>query len=161
MDDREERAGEGTLKVCRIGETASLTKTFSEEDIRSFTALTLDDNGVHTDPALARRGLFRRPVVHGVLVGSLISSVMGTKLPGHGTVLQDQTIEYLAPVYPGDTITAEVKLTGAEESERYYLGRLEGICRNQDDVVCVKAVCHQLMLKRFFAVEGTGEENRD
>lgn len=139
--------------VCRVGDTASLTKTFHEEDIRAFAELSLDDNGVHTDPQLSRRGLFRRPVVHGVLVGSLISSVMGTQLPGHGTVLQDQQIEYLAPVYPGDTVTAEVKLTGIEEKERYYLAQLEGTCRNQDDVVCVKAVCHQLMLKRFFVVE--------
>ena len=140
--------------ICRIGDTASLTKKFTEEDIAAFAKLSLDDNGIHTDPDLSRRGLFRRPVVHGVLVASLISSVMGTKLPGHGTVLQDQKLEYLNPVYPGDTITAEVTLTGAEESERYYIAELTGICRSQDDVVCVKAVCHQLMLKRFFTVEG-------
>ena len=84
--------------ICRIGDTASLTKTFTEEDIAAFAKLSLDDNGIHTDPDLSRRGLFRRPVVHGVLVASLISSVMGTKLPGHGTVLQDQKVEYLNPV---------------------------------------------------------------
>lgn len=143
---------ERTKTVCRIGDTASLTKTFTEEDIAAFAELTLDDNGMHTDPQLSRRGLFRRPVVHGVLVGSLISSVMGTKLPGHGTILQDQDIRYENPVYPGDTITAQVKLVSVEESERYYTATLEGTCRNQDDIVCVRAVCHQLMLKRFFVV---------
>lgn len=142
----------GGRRVCRIGDTASLTKTFTEEDIRVFTELTLDDNGMHTDPALARRGIFRRPVVHGVLVGSMISSVMGTKLPGHGTILQDQQIEYLAPVYPGDTVTATVTLVSVEESERYYMATLEGTCCNQDDVLCVKAVCRQMMLKRFFEI---------
>ena len=145
-------ARDGDRHVCRIGETASLTKTFTDEDIRIFTALTLDDNGIHTDPALARRGIFRRPVVHGVLVGSMISSVMGTKLPGRGTILQEQQLEYLAPVYPGDTVTASVTLVSAEEYERYYLASLEGTCRNQDDIVCVKAVCKQLMLKRFFEI---------
>ena len=140
-------------RVCAPGDKAALTKTFTEEDISAFAQLSLDDNGMHTEPRLARRGLFRRPVVHGVLVASLISSVMGTKLPGHGTVLQDQQIEYLAPVYPGDTITAEVTLTEVREFERYYIGTLEGVCRNQDDIVCVKATCHQLMLKRFFTVD--------
>ena len=140
-------------KLCRIGERASLKKTFTEEDIAAFAQLTLDDNGMHMDPQLARRGLFRRPVVHGVLVGSLISSVMGTSLPGHGTVLQDQQIEYQNPVYPGDTVTAEVCLTEVQEFERYYIATLEGTCRNQDDVLCVTAVCHQLMLKWFFTVE--------
>ena len=140
-------------RVCRIGQQAQLTKTFTQEDLEQFARLTMDDNGMHTDPEMCRRGLFRRPVVHGVLVGSLISSVMGTKLPGSGTVLQDQKIEYLNPIYPGDTVTAEVTLTSAEEKERYYLAELAGTCRNQDDVVVVKAVCHQLMLKRFFTIE--------
>lgn len=146
MDVKEKR-------VCRIGDKASLTKTFTEEDIAAFAQLSLDDNGMHTDPQLSARGLFRRPVVHGVLVGSLISSVMGTRLPGHGTVLRDQQIEYLNPTYPGETVTAEVVLVSVQESERYYIAELEGTCRNQDDIVCVKAVCHQLMLKRFFQVE--------
>lgn len=143
---------EFSKRTCRIGDTASLTRAFSEEDITAFARLSLDDNGVHTDPELSRRGLFRRPVVHGVLVASLISSVMGTKLPGHGTVLQEQEIEYRNPVYPGDTVTAEVRLTEVEEFERYYIATLEGTCRNQDDIVCVSAVCRQLMLKRFFEV---------
>lgn len=140
-------------RVCRIGDRASLTKTFTQEDVSAFAQLSMDDNGMHTDPQLSRRGLFRRPVVHGVLVGSLISSVMGTQLPGHGTVLRDQQIEYLNPTYPGETVTAEVELVSVQESERYYIAELEGTCRNQDGVVCVKAVCHQLMLKRFFRVE--------
>lgn len=139
-------------RVCSIGDKASLTKTFTEEDIRTFTELTLDDNGMHVDPAMSRKGLFRRPVVHGVLVGSLISSVMGTKLPGSGTILREQQIEYLNPVYPGDTVTAEVELVSYEESERYYLAELKCSCRNQDDVPVVEAVCRQLMLKRFFEI---------
>ena len=118
-----------------------MTKTFTQQDIDDFVRLTLDDNGMHTDPELSRQGLFRRPVVHGVLVGSLISSVMGTKLPGNGTVLQGQDIQYLSPVYPGDTVTAEVVLT-----------EIEGTCTNQDGVVVAKALSKELMLKRLFEV---------
>lgn len=153
---------EGKLKrCCRIGDRAALTKTFTEDDIKKFTELTLDDNGMHTDPQLSRQGLFRRPVVHGVLAASLISSVMGTELPGHGTVLQSQEIEYLNPVYPGDSITAEVVLTDVEEREKYYIATLEGTCRNQDQVVTAKAVCRQLMLKRLFEVSDKERKDND
>lgn len=140
-------------RVCRIGDRASLTKMITQEDIESFAELTMDDNGIHIDPELSGRGLFRRPVAHGVFVGSLISSVMGTKLPGHGTVLQEQNIRYINPVYPGDVITAEVVMTEVDEHDKYYVATLEGICRNQDQVEVVKATSRQLMLKRFFEVK--------
>lgn len=139
-------------RIIHIGDKASLIKRFTDEDIAAFARVSLDDQGLHTDPEFSRRGLFRRPVVHGVLVGSLISSVMGTKLPGEGTVLQSEDIRFLQPVYPGDTVTAEVTLTEIEEHPRYYIATLDGVCTNQDGIEVVRAVCRQLMLKRFFEV---------
>ena len=143
---------EQTKRVLRIGDSASLTKKFTQEDIEQFARLTLDDNGMHMDAEMSAKGIFRRPVVHGVLVGSLISSVMGTRLPGPGTVLQKMDCDYTNPVYPGDEITAEVTLTEVNEQERYYTATLEGTCYNQDKVIVAKATCTQLMLKRFFEV---------
>lgn len=137
-------------KTIHVGDRASLTKRFTVEDIEAFAQVSMDDQGLHTDPEFSRRGLFRRPVVHGVLVGSLISSVMGTRLPGEGTVLQSEDIRFLQPVYPGDTVTAEVVVTGIEEHDKYYIATLEGVCRNQDDITVVEADCRQLMLKRLF-----------
>ena len=145
MDGQEKR-------VLRIGDSAELTKEFTSEDIDRFADLTLDDNGIHTSEELSARGIFRRPVVHGVFVGSLISSVMGTKLPGHGTVLQEMNCRYTNPVYPGDSVTAKVVLTDVDEQERYYTATLEGTCTNQDGIVVAEAACRQLMLKRFFEV---------
>lgn len=139
-------------RTLRVGDSAELTKKFTSEDIEGFAELTLDDNGIHTSEELSARGIFRRPVVHGVFVGSLISSVMGTKLPGHGTVLQEMNCRYTNPVYPGDTVTAKVVLTGVDEQERYYTATLEGTCTNQDGIVVAEAACRQLMLKRFFEV---------
>ena len=124
-------------KTIHVGDRASLTKRFTVEDIEAFAQVSMDDQGLHTDPEFSRRGLFRRPVVHGVLVGSLISSVMGTRLPGEGTVLQSEDIRFLQPVYPGDTVTAEVVVTGIEEHDKYYIATLEGVCRNQDDITVV------------------------
>ncbi len=145
MDGQEKR-------VLRIGDSAELTKEFTSEDIDRFADLTLDDNGIHTSAELSARGIFRRPVVHGVFVGSLISSVMGTQLPGHGTVLQEMNCRYTNPVYPGDSVTAKVVLTDVDEQERYYTATLEGTCTNQDGIVVAEAACRQLMLKRFFEV---------
>lgn len=139
-------------RTLRVGDSAELMKEFTSEDIEGFAELTLDDNGIHTSEELSARGIFRRPVVHGVFVGSLISSVMGTKLPGHGTVLQEMNCRYTNPVYPGDTVTAKVVLTGVDEQERYYTATLEGTCTNQDGIVVAEAACRQLMLKRFFEV---------
>lgn len=139
--------------ICHIGDSASLSRTFTEDDIKQFADLTLDHNGMHMDPQLAGQGIFRRPVVHGVLVSSLISSVMGTKLPGQGAVLQAQDISYSAPVYPGDTVTARVCILSAEEHPRYYIATIEGICTNQDGVEVAKAVSKEMMLKRFFEIE--------
>ena len=139
-------------RTLRVGDSADLMKEFTSVDIEGFAVLTLDDNGIHTSEELSARGIFRRPVVHGVFVGSLISSVMGTKLPGHGTVLQEMNCRYTNPVYPGDTVTAKVVLTGVDEQERYYTATLEGTCTNQDGIVVAEAACRQLMLKRFFEV---------
>ena len=149
----EEGPKEAVKKVCRVGDQAQMERTFTMEDVRQFAGLTGDLNGLHVDPAVASKGIFRRPVVHGVLVGSLISSVMGTKLPGNGTIFQKEEIEYLNPVYPGETVTATVTLTDVKEESRYYIGTLEGVCTNQDGVEVCRATCTQMMLKRFFEIE--------
>ena len=140
------------LRTLRIGETAELKKKFTSEDIERFAVLTMDDNGIHTSEELSAKGIFRRPVIHGVFVGSLISSVMGTQLPGHGTILQEMDCKYTNPVYPGDEVTAKVVLTDAEEQEKYYMATLEGTCVNQDGIVVAQAKCRQLLLKRFFEI---------
>ena len=139
-------------RTLRVGDSAELTKKFTSEDIERFAVLTMDDNGIHTSNELSAQGIFRRPVVHGVFVGSLISSVMGTQLPGHGTILQEMDCRYTNPVYPGDEVTARVELTEASEQEKYYAATLEGICTNQDGIVVAEAKCRQLLLKRFFEV---------
>ena len=140
------------LHTLSIGDSAELKKKFTSEDIERFAVLTMDDNGIHTSEELSAKGIFRRPVIHGVFVGSLISSVMGTQLPGHGTILQEMDCRYTNPVYPGDEVTAKVVLTDAEEQEKYYMATLEGTCVNQDGIVVAEAKCKQLLLKRFFEI---------
>lgn len=141
-----------------IGEQASMQKTFSATDITAFANLTGDFGKMHVDAAFARQYGFGKPVIHGVLVGSLISSVMGMQLPGDGTILMDENLRFVAPVYVGDTITATVTLKSVQEQKRWFIGELYGTCVNQDGVTVVEGTCHQVMTKTLFTIETTEKD---
>ncbi len=96
---------------CRVGASASLTRTITEEDIRAFAQVSGDTNPVHLDEAFAGTTRFGRRIAHGFLVASLISAVLGTQLPGPGAIYLDQQLRFLKPVFPGDTVTARVEVT--------------------------------------------------
>ena len=84
------------------GDRASIDHTFTAADVEAFARLSGDDNPIHLDRDAARSAGFDREVVHGVLVTSLISRLLGTRLPGPGTILLGQQLRYLRPVHPGD-----------------------------------------------------------
>ena len=98
------------MSKINIGQTASMSKTISEKDVFQFADLVQDHNPVHIDKEFAKNTFFGKRIVHGMLGSSLISAVLGTKLPGHGAIYLSQTLQFLAPVFIGDTITAEVKV---------------------------------------------------
>jgi phosphotransacetylase/acyl dehydratase len=91
-----------------IGKTASLSRTITQRDIDLFASATGDINPAHVDPAYAARGVFHHIVAHGLLGAGLISAVLGTKLPGPGTIYLSQDLQFLHPIEVGDTITATV-----------------------------------------------------
>ncbi|GAC1658498.1 MAG: hypothetical protein NVS4B13_01600 [Candidatus Elarobacter sp.] len=88
-----------------VGERAELTHVITQHDVDAFAELTGDFNPLHVDETFARRTLFRRPVVHGMLSASFISTMIGTLLPGSGALWTSQTLEFLLPAFVGDTIT--------------------------------------------------------
>jgi acyl dehydratase len=92
------------------GATARLEHRFTAADVAAFVGLSGDDNPIHLQAAAAQAAGFEREVVHGVLVLSLISRILGTDLPGPGTILLGQEIRYMHPVYVGDLITAHVEI---------------------------------------------------
>jgi 3-hydroxybutyryl-CoA dehydratase len=117
--------------ALKIGDTAFVTKTITDDDIRTFAALTGDHNPVHLDDEFARTTRFGRRIAHGMLSAGLISAVLANKLPGTGTVYLSQTLSFVAPVYPGDTITASVRVTRVREDKPIVT--LETVCTNQRD----------------------------
>ncbi len=102
------------IEDMREGMTAQLQRTFTREDVEAFARLSGDVNPAHVDAAYAATGIFGKPVVHGMLTASLISALLGTRLPGRGAVYLSQSLHFRAPVFIGDTVQAEVEITGID-----------------------------------------------
>lgn len=93
-----------------LGQKATLYRVFTREDIEEFAALSGDKNPIHIDDEYSRTTRFGGVIVHGVLVLSLISTLLGTQLPGPGSIYISQAVKFVAPVYPGDHLTASVEV---------------------------------------------------
>lgn len=119
--------------MLKIGDTASLSKTFSDEDVRAFAAISGDKNPVHLDEEYAAKTQFKKRIAHGILTAGLISAILGTQLPGEGSIYLGQQLNFKAPVYLNDTITATV--TVIKIHERKPIATLETVCKNEDGVV--------------------------
>ena len=120
----------------KVGDSAEITKTIEQADINAFADVTGDHNPVHVDETFAQTTRFGRTIAHGMLTASLISSVLANKLPGPGSVYLGQTLKFVAPVYPGDQITARV--TVKEIREDKAIVKLETICVNQRDEIVIR-----------------------
>lgn len=92
--------------TCQVGQSASFTKTITETDVYLFAGITGDLNPAHLDETYASGTRFQHRIAHGMLSAGLISAVLGTRLPGPGSIYMNQTLKFLAPVYLGDTLTA-------------------------------------------------------
>lgn len=90
----------------KIGQIASIRKVILEEDVIVFSNVCRDLNPLHIDSGYAEKSIFKKRIVNGMLCGSLISAVIGTKLPGHGAIYLSQTLKFIKPVYIGDEVEA-------------------------------------------------------
>lgn len=94
----------------QVGDEAKLEHLLTQADIQTFATLTGDFNPLHMDDAYAQRTQFHKPVVHGMLSASFISTVIGTILPGNGSLWVSQTLEFLQPAYVGDTLYIRIQV---------------------------------------------------
>lgn len=122
-----------TISELKVGQTDQMTKTISESDVYLYAGITGDNNPAHINEVYASGTRFKSRIAHGMLVGGLISAVLGTKLPGPGTIYMGQTLNFKAPVAFGDTITATVKVIEIDTEKKRV--RLETVCVNQDGTV--------------------------
>jgi 3-hydroxybutyryl-CoA dehydratase len=101
-----------------VGQCAEITRVLSESDVMTFATLTGDYNPVHVDAAAAAASSFGERIVHGMLTGSLISTVLAMQLPGPGAIYLSQSLRFLRPVKLGDTVTARVEITAVDTDKR-------------------------------------------
>jgi 3-hydroxybutyryl-CoA dehydratase len=101
-----------------VGQSASFAKTVTEADILMFAAVSGDTNAVHIDAEYAATTMFKERIAHGLLSASFISAVLGTRLPGPGTVYLAQSLKFRAPVKLGETVTATCTVTSLDEAKK-------------------------------------------
>ncbi len=118
----------------RVGDLAELEHLVTAQDVERFVAMSGDDNRLHTDAEFAKRTPFGKPVVHGMVGASFISTVIGTKLPGDGALWFSQTLEFLLPVRIGDKLQVRAKVL--RKHDRDQIIELETVILNQHRQVC-------------------------
>ena len=124
-----------TYDEIEVGAKASFSKTISESDVYQFAGITGDFNELHVNQVAAESSLFKSRVVHGCLADSLVSTVLGMKYPGKGTIFLLMSVSYVKPVYIGDTITCEITVAEKREKGRVLFN---ASYYNQDGVEVIK-----------------------
>ena len=124
------------MPTLQPGDKASRTTAITDEMIRAFAALTGDTNPVHLDDTYAAGTRFGRRIAHGMIAAGLISAALANDLPGPGTVYLSQTLQFKAPVYPGDTLTTAVEVKSVRPDKPIVT--LGTVCKNQNDVIVLE-----------------------
>lgn len=123
-----------------VGQEAKIMKCFSTKNIENFAKISGDTNPVHLNEDYANKSIFKKKIVHGFLYSSLISAVIGTKLPGNGSIYLHQELNFKKPVYHDENITALVRITQIKKEKSLIY--LDTFCYkdNNDIVVEGKAI---------------------
>lgn len=124
-----------TFDEIAVGDSASIEHTLTTQDVQLFAVLSGDVNPQHLDAAYAESTRFQGVIAHGMLGGALISAVLGTHLPGPGTIYLGQTLQFLAPVRIGDQLRIGVTVTARDEPNKRLT--LACTCTNQDGVIAI------------------------
>ena len=117
-----------------VGQRACFSKTISESDVYLFAGICGDFNSVHINAVKAQESRFKKRVVHGALINALISTVLGMKMPGEGTIYLSQNSKFVKPTYIGDTITAEVEIIEINDNK----AKLKTMATNQNEEIVLE-----------------------
>ncbi len=127
-----------------IGQKAEITEKFTAEKILKFAELTGDFNPIHLDEQYCERTHFKKPIVHGTYVTSVIGTILGTKLPGLGTILVLQEHRFIKPVFVGEIITLVVKIKELKYDRKIIILDIECINEVNEIVVVGKAITKKI-----------------
>ncbi|MEK6932738.1 MAG: MaoC family dehydratase [Nanoarchaeota archaeon] len=121
-----------------VGMKGEYSKKITQEDLDKFISICNDVNPIHVDSEFAKNAKFKDKIAHGILVSSLISTVVGTKMPGPGSVWLDQSLKFLLPVHVNDTITAISEILVKINERQQVIVRTT--CVNQNNEVVIEGV---------------------
>lgn len=142
-----------SIDEIAVGDWAEVAKTISESDIYTYAGVTGDFNPAHVNEQYARGTFFKRRIAHGMLSAGLISTVLGTHLPGPGAVYLSQELKFTAPVYIGDTITARAEALEVKADKNRVI--LKTICTNQEGVVVIEGTALMSPMKKKAAAQAS------
>lgn len=118
-----------------LGRGSSFSKTITESDICLFAGITGDMNELHVNKEYAEKTVFKERIAHGMLIGGLISTVLGVRFPGAGTIYLEQNLVFKAPVKIGDTVTANVEVEKIVNAEKGIIRLLTTVFNQNSDCI--------------------------
>lgn len=123
-------------RTFKIGDKSTLSKAFTESEVEAFARISLDDNPVHLSQEYAESTVFGQRIVHGLLVASLFSGLIGGRLPGYGSVYLGQNLGFKAPVYIDEKVEASVEVVNIREDKPILT--LRTLCVKSDGTVAIE-----------------------
>jgi 3-hydroxybutyryl-CoA dehydratase len=125
-----------TIDELKVGDAAERSKTVSESDIYLYAGITGDFNPAHIDEEYAKKTFFKSRIAHGMLTAGFLSAIIGTTLPGPGTIYINQELNCMAPVHIGDTVTARVEVVEVTAEKNRV--KLRTTCMNKDGITVLE-----------------------
>ncbi len=130
----------------KIGDAAQTIKCYKKELVIGFSQLTGDINPIHIDSEYAAKTIFKKPIVHGMLVASQISELLANNFPGPGTIYLSQSLNFIKPVYYDDEIKCVVEVMEIENEKGNI--KLKTQCYNQENKIVIDGVAIVKLLKK-------------
>ena len=123
-------------KILKVGDKVSLSKAFTEDEVFRFAEISTDMNPLHLDKDFGRESIFGERIVHGMLVASLFSGLIGMELPGEGSIYLGQSLTFKAPVAIGEEVTASVEIIRIRDDKPIVT--LRTVCVNSEGMVVIE-----------------------
>jgi len=142
----------------QVGDKEILFHKITQDDIEKFVQLTGDDNKLHVDPKFAEKTQFKKPVVHGMLGASFISTIIGTKIPGDGALWFSQSLEFLLPVRVGDTLEVEAEVIKKHDREQFI--ELATTIKNQNRQIVTRGLAKVKIIEQHDVSEEQSERDQ-
>ncbi|MFH0865660.1 MAG: MaoC family dehydratase [Bacteroidota bacterium] len=122
-------------KQFKTGDKVSVSKAFSKEEVLAYLKISTDTNPIHYDEEFASSTTFKKCIVPGMLVSSLFGGMLGSELPGNGTILLSQSSDFRKPVFVGEEVTAEIEIIKIREDKPIIT--FKTICKKNNDDIAI------------------------